>query len=102
MFVVGHTGGDEHVGIKKLLHFLRSFPVAAVILPSRSCSMRSLTCAVVIGSGKPPVKTKTIPFRTNSPPVSVGSSLKPFPSTDKRSLSPGKRLNCARRGLGSI
>src|SRR5205814_9644180 len=101
MFVVGQTGGYEHVRIKELLHFLRSFPVAALILPSRSCCMSSLTWAVVIGSGKPPVKTKTLPFRTNSPPACVGSSRKPFPSTDRRSLSPGKRLNCSRRGLGS-
>src|SRR5260221_8754632 len=92
MFVVSHTGRHEHVGIQEIPHFLRSFLVSALTLISRSCSMSSLTLAVVIGSAKSPEKTKTLPLRTSSPPASVGSSLKPFPSTDRRSLSPGNRL----------
>src|SRR5437016_7981037 len=65
VFVVGHTSRHEHVGIKEILHFLRSFPVAAEILPSRSSSMRSRTRVVVIGFAKSPVKTSTLPSRTN-------------------------------------
>src|SRR2546421_1685119 len=99
MFVIGHAGRHEHIGVKKVLHF--TFAVPALILPSRSRSMSSLTCAVVIGSENSPVKTRTLPLRINSPPASDGSSLKLFPSTERRSLSPGKRLNCSRNGLGS-
>src|ERR1035441_7905466 len=91
----------KYIGIQKDLHFLPSFPAADEIRPSRSSAIIFSTLAVVIGSAKSPVNTSTFPFRTSVPPTSVGSSRKLFPSTERRSLSPGTRLNWSRSGFGS-
>src|SRR5687768_10744275 len=94
------TGGHQHVGVQKHLHFFRDF-VAAFNPASRSFASNCSTLCVVTGAANLLVSTRTDPLRTNSPFSLVGSSRILLPSTDRRNLSPATRLNSSRTGFGN-
>jgi len=73
MFVVSHTGRHEHVGIQEIPQFPAELPCFGTDFDLASCSMSSLTLAVVIVR-KITGENQKRPLRTSSPPASVAQA----------------------------